>query len=110
MKGAEAAAMFRGLSSTVRARDEVTADELMALLSAALGVETLSQKRARAGRSGGLRSVESRREHDGTAQPKQDRSKPPLASEATTEARPKQAAACFGTKSWISSGSSGERT
>lgn len=85
---------LEAVTNLVANREELSDEQLLALLCSALGIETLGQKRARAGRSGGLRSVESRREVSGSAQPKQvpkqTRSRPPDASEAKPEATPKQ--------------------
>jgi hypothetical protein len=75
---------------------EVTPQRLHALLSQALGEETLSQKRARAGSAGGRRSVAVRTASLGTAQPRSKTEAPteppskqtPDASEASTEAKP----------------------
>jgi hypothetical protein len=97
MKGSEAAKQLRGLAVLVGARAEIEPEELASLVLVGLGVApapSLSEKRAAAGRKGGQRSVEARRERGEGVQPKQ-RSKqaeatPEAGVEAGVEPIPKQ--------------------
>jgi hypothetical protein len=80
MTGAEAARRLRTVASLVAGRDGIPDDELSGLVALSLfgtPFETLAMKRARAGRNGGRRSVEARREANGTAKPNQVPKHPP---------------------------------
>ena len=93
MNGRGAQAVLRALGAAVSARESVEPAELVSLLSSALGLGVspeLSSKRSAAGRLGGRRSAEARAEANGSAQPKQTRSKPEALASTSFEANPKQ--------------------
>jgi hypothetical protein len=62
--------LAKAYAAIVRPRAELSLQEATELLRIAFGEETLAQKRARAGRAGGKRSVDVRRSGLGTAQPR----------------------------------------
>jgi hypothetical protein len=94
VKHSEAIRAIRTFAALVRAawrQEELTEKELHTMLSQAMGEETLSQKRARAGGAGGKRSAEVRGEKLGTAQPRsKTRSTLEAGPEPNAEANPKQ--------------------
>ena len=84
MNGSEAARRLRTVASLISLRDSLTDEELSGLVALSLfgtPFETLSMKRAAAGRRGGIRSAESRLKAFGTAQPMRPPNPPPNQAE-----------------------------